>query len=79
MGNICIRCNGKREYLGNGFMMTDCELCLEKDNEKETIALDKINRNSKSYLQAIREIMASNPDVSRKEAIKIFDEAYQRA
>lgn len=78
MKNVCIKCNGKGTYLGNGMMIVDCNLCDgEEPKEKiEAPTLDKINRNSKSYLKAIKDIMASNPNISRKEAIKMFDEAY---
>jgi hypothetical protein len=77
MAKLCIRCGGSGMYLGNGMMMTDCELCNEEEYEqKEAPSLDKINRNSKSYQKAIKDIMAINPDITRKEAIKMFDEAY---
>jgi hypothetical protein len=77
MSDVCIRCLGKGTYLGNGMISIECNLCYgEEPEEKEVTPLDKINRNSKSYQKAIRDIMAINPDISRKEAIKMFDEAY---
>jgi len=60
-------------------MMTECGLCSNQNAEIKAPTLDKINRNSKSYQQAIRDIMASNPDITRKEAIKMFDDAYQNS
>lgn len=78
----CVRCNGNGEYMGQGFMMIDCELCdkssFSDSLKKEAPSLDKINRNSKSYQKAIKDIMAINPDITRKEAIKMFDEAYMK-
>lgn len=78
MSEVCYRCQGKGTYLGNGMITTECNLC-DGDEPREKIespTLDKINRNSKSYQKAIKDIMAINPDISRKEAIKMFDEAY---
>lgn len=74
--SVCERCKGEGQYMGQGFMMTDCTLCNGDDFKIEAPALDKINRNSKSYQKAIKDIMAINPDISRKEAIQMFDEAY---
>lgn len=77
MSKLCIRCNGTGTYLGNGFMLTDCELCNNSDHEiNEAPSLDKIDRKSKSYQKAIKDIMAINPNISRQEAVKMFDEAY---
>ncbi len=76
MTAVCIKCHGKGSYLGNGMITVDCNLCNSEECEIEAPALDKINRNSKSYQKAIKDIMAINPDISRKEAIKMFDEAY---
>jgi len=78
MSEVCYRCQGKGTYLGNGMITTECNLCYgdETDEKIETPTLDKINRNSKSYQKAIKDIMAINPDITRKEAIKMFDEAY---
>ena len=73
---LCKRCNGEGRYLGNGFMMTDCTFCSEEEQTNEAPSLDKINRKSKSYQKAIKDIMAINPDISRQEAVKMFDEAY---
>lgn len=78
MSEVCIRCQGKGSYLGLGMIESDCNLCnsSELEDRIEAPALDKINRNSKSYQKAIKDIMAINPDISRKEAIKMFDDAY---
>lgn len=79
MQKICVRCAGDGYYLGNGMIRTPCNLCSEDDDEmEETPSLDKINRKSTSYQKAIKDIMAINPDISRKEAVKMFDEAYVR-
>ena len=76
MAKLCIRCSGTGSYLGNGMMITDCELCNAYDEPKSIVpSLDKINRNSKSYQKAVKDIMDASK-VARKEAIKMFDEAY---
>ena len=77
---LCIRCNDTGQYLGNGMMMTDCTLCSGETSEKKEIPeKTAINRQSKSYQKAIRDIMALNPEISRAEAIKMFDKAYDKA
>lgn len=68
-------------YLGNGMIMTHCTLCDEDDDyfspeAKPAPPLDKIDRRSKSYQDAIKDIMAINPDITRQEAVKMFDKAY---
>ena len=74
---LCVRCSGTGKYFGNGMMMADCELCNgdELMQEQNTAKL-KIDRKSKSYQTAIKDIMTSNPALTRKEAVKLFDEAY---
>jgi hypothetical protein len=77
MDKLCERCGDSGYYLGNGMITTSCDKCDGKEPEvKATPPIDKINRNSKSYQETIREIMSINPDISRKEAVKMFDEAY---
>lgn len=71
----CVRCGGTGKYKGIGFILTDCDLCIEEP-EDEVSSLDNIDRKSKSYKKAIKDIMSINPEISRKEAIKMFDEAY---
>lgn len=73
---LCYRCGGTGRYLGNGMMMTDCRICDEgKIIDKPA---PKIDRKSKSYQNAIKEIMAINPTLSRSEAVKMFDKAYDK-
>lgn len=76
MAELCIRCQGRGSYLGLGMITVDCNLCNGEEPEIEAPPIDKINRNSKSYQKAIKDIMALNPDMSRKEAVKMFDDAY---
>jgi hypothetical protein len=79
---LCIRCGDTGRYLGNGMMMTDCELCANKDETKSKpaeVPLAKIDRKSKSYQNAIKDIMASNPTLTRNEAVKLFDDAYNKS
>ena len=72
---LCIRCGDTGKYLGNGMMMADCELC----DDSKALPIAKIDRKSKSYQTAIKEIMSLNPEITRAEAVKIFDKAYEKA
>lgn len=77
---LCIRCNNSGQYLGNGMIMTDCTLCTGESSSKVVDnAKTALSRNSKSYQKAIKDIMAINPEISRAEAIKMFDKAYEKA
>lgn len=78
MKKLCIRCHGNGTYLGNGFMTTDCELCNNDIKTEELPAIEKINRTAPSYIQAIKDIRSVHPGISRKEAVRMFDEAYLR-
>lgn len=78
---LCYRCGGSGKYLGNGMMMTNCTLCDEdgKVIEKpkcDSQALAHVDRKSKSYQKAIKDIMELNPKLTRVEAVKMFDKAY---
>lgn len=82
---LCYRCGGSGRYMGNGMMMTDCDLCddsgtpIKDDKPKEKASLAMVNRKGKSYQAAIKDIMSLNPDISRTEAAKMFDEAFDKA
>ena len=80
---LCRRCGGTGRYLGNGFVLTDCNQCPDEAYEhevshkiKQITPLDKIDRRSKSYRDAIKDIMNINKNISYQEAVKMFDEAY---
>jgi hypothetical protein len=78
---LCYRCGGTGKYLGNGMIMTHCDLC-DENKKINIIAKDlpkvKVDRRSKSYIVAIEEIMSLNPGIDKAEAVKIFDEAYNK-
>ncbi len=79
----CYRCNGTGKYLGNGMINTDCDKCDDNgsliDNKHTKIPeLEKIDRRSQSYRDAIKDIMDLNPTISRLEAVKMFDETYNK-
>lgn len=75
---LCVRCGGSGKYLGNGMMMADCNLC-DDDSQPSELITPKIDRKSKSYQNAIKDIMKLNPTISRPDAVKIFDKAYDKA
>jgi hypothetical protein len=67
-------------YLGNGMIMTECNIC--GDNAPITKvsppSLDKIDRRSKSYKKTIDDLMELNKKLSREDAVKLFDETYEK-
>lgn len=75
---LCIRCNGTKRYLGNGMIMTDCDLC-DDSSLGETVVAPPIDKRSSTYRAAIKDIMAINPKISKTEAEKIFDKEYHKA
>lgn len=77
---LCYRCGGTGKYLGNGMTPTNCTICDDSGHviAEEAEVKPPIDRKSPSYQKAIKEIMALNPSISRPEAIKMFDEAYNK-
>jgi len=79
----CPTCIGSGEIFGGGFMMKDCPLCdgLGKIYDKPVDSVKPtqvvIDRRRKSYKESIAKIMASE-DISRDDAVKIFDEEYAK-
>ncbi len=74
----CIKCNDTGQYLGNGMIMTDCNLCKDKSSSKNSPpTLDKIDRKSESYQKALRDLMDLNPKMSKRDAEKLFDKTYE--
>lgn len=87
MRKLCPRCGGRGEYLGIGMTMTDCDLCDNGECPTTTTptpiknkapSLDKIDRRSKLYKKTIDDIMKSNPGLSKKEAVALFEEIYTK-
>lgn len=75
--SLCYRCGGSGKYMGNGMMLADCTLCDDVDSgEAPTLETPKVDRKSKSYQKAIKDIMELNPDITRDAAVKMFDDAY---
>lgn len=83
----CIRCCGTGKYLGNGFIMTTCTLCDEDGYMLPVVATTssttnnpkiKLDRRSESYRKAIKDIMVASPALSREEAVKLFDDAFNK-
>jgi hypothetical protein len=86
MAKACRKCGDTGMYLGNGFMLMDCDLCSSESDgdkktptEKGTIPIEKLDKRSASYQNAIKEIMSSCPGTSRSEAVKMFNESYAKA
>lgn len=78
MADLCYRCGGKGTYLGNGMIITDCDLCANLPSEKKSApALDKLDRNSLGYKEAIKQLMDSQK-IGKKEATALFDKTYEK-
>lgn len=85
---FCTSCAGMGEIRGNGMLMEDCRICSgegqidDKSPEKSEISEKScipIDKRSKAYKEAISDIMALNPDITRDEAVKMFNSAYDKA
>ena len=84
MSEKCYRCGGTGMYMGNGMIMTNCNQCNGNTSSstagKDKITpptLDKVDRRSKSYRDTIKNIMLAS-DVCHDDAVKIFDETYDK-
>lgn len=80
---FCIKCAGSGELLGNGMVTIKCTDCagtgdFEDVEEIEPPKNVKIDKKSKAYVEAIHDIMRLNPDITRKEAAKLFKETYDK-
>lgn len=71
----CNTCVGSGKIMGGGMMQQDCDDCDGRGkifiDEKKKFVIDK---NSKHYKEAIRNIKALNKDISHEEAEDIFEE-----
>lgn len=79
----CIRCGGTGKYLGNGMMLIDCNRCDGFGNEIEE-NIDKkpeknsIDKRSKAYKDAIKDIMKLDSNLSRFDAEMMFEKTYDK-
>jgi len=70
--------------MGNGMIMANCHVCDDEGNvlpaNKGYIVptIDEIDRKADSYKKAIKDIMDINPGIKRKDAVKMFDDAYEK-
>jgi hypothetical protein len=71
--------------MGNGMVMMTCYNCDEqgrlleaKPDFEAPPSIATLDRRSQSYKKAIQDIMELNPLISRDEAVKIFDNEYQK-
>ena len=61
-------------------ILIDCVDCFGT-GDKEYPKVEepvKIDKKSKAYKDAIKEIMDLNPELSREDAIKMFEETYDK-
>lgn len=74
----CVRCNDTGEYLGNGMCMTDCNLCSGDTVSQlaRKTSLPKLDKRSKLYQDSIKDLLDADPDLTRGEAVILFEETY---
>jgi hypothetical protein len=79
---LCIKCGGSGLYMGQGMILDTCKCddvrpinIAPKNNV--AVAIDKIDKRSKSYKSAINDLMQSS-NLNRDDAIKLFDETYNK-
>jgi len=80
---LCYRCHGTGIYFGNGMMKADCDKCdgfgtLLSQDELAQIENKgtRIDKRSKEYKKAIKDIMDLDNKITRDEAEKMFQNTY---
>lgn len=75
---FCKQCAGSGKVFGNGMVSQDCKRCLGTGHYVESSESTSrfIDKRSKHYKSAIKEIMELNPDITHSQATKMFDDAY---
>ncbi len=77
---FCSTCAGSGKVLGNGMILTECKDCegFGRVSAEKPEKSAKIDKKSKPYKDAIKEIMGLNPAISREDAAKMFEETYEK-
>lgn len=75
---FCSRCAGTGEVFGNGMILQDCP-CIGGESINDVKPFKTIDKRSAPYKTAIKEIMDLNPKITRAEAVKLFEETYNKA
>jgi hypothetical protein len=77
---FCSRCGGTGELYGNGMIKVDCSTCdgYGSYDEKEVVKPKQLDKKSKAYKDAIKELMDSSPKLKREEAVKLFEDTYNK-
>jgi DnaJ-class molecular chaperone len=76
MSNQCNKCSGTGDYRGNGMILIDCPDCKGSGfyAVKETVSIDK---RSKHYKTAIKDISKANPEMSLEDVEKLFEKTFK--
>src|SRR5690242_1838328 len=73
----CMNCNGSGKLMGGGMMMIDCDNCFGKGKISDgKITIDDI-KNTDSYRDAVQNIRAMNPVLTKDQAEKLFDDEFK--
>lgn len=77
---LCQACYGSGQIMGNGYQMQDCPKCVYFPAEhsicNSVIEKPIIDKRSKSYRNAIRDLQALHPEKSQDEICKLFEETF---
>ena len=76
----CLQCAGSGKIMGSGMQIQDCSKCdgygdLSCSNEAKKQIIDK---RSKSYKEAIKDLQAIHPDYTRDEVCELFEEEFSK-
>lgn len=79
MKTRCNACYGSGQIMGGGMMHVECPCCegmgfVFKDSRKKKVIV--IDKQSKSYREAIKKIQSLNEKISDEQAEKIFEHEF---
>lgn len=82
---ICLRCSGSGQVLGNGLIIDDCKNCRGSGYVNDTINSTtnlstcdiRIDKRSKAYRDAIKDLQKSSPELSLEQANKLFEKTFR--
>lgn len=73
----CERCKGLKHYMGLGGIKTicDCEKYEKENGKTPKIVVDK---RSKEFKKAVKEMRDKNPEMSNEKAVELLDSALKK-
>jgi hypothetical protein len=80
----CLMCIGSGRMMGGGMLEQDCDGCHGRGFTSKDVNFDmaskdiKIDKNSKHYKKAIKNIKALSDKITDKEAEEIFEKEFKK-